>query len=159
MRESRSKEVRDMPTKDRVRKQARPRPSTKPLERGPKAKVPPWTAEDGATVRAARLARGLTMAELAARISRSPARISEVERAVPGRGPNAALRAAIVDALAAQAPAPVKPKAKRAKAPAVKTEEPAPAEGACPSEDEMAAEEARLAAEAGHPVPAEEVGA
>jgi transcriptional regulator with XRE-family HTH domain len=133
---------------------------TKPKKQAkpePKAKVPPWTAEDGATVKAARLARGMTVTTLAALVHRSPARIYEVEHAYPGRGPNAALRAAIVDALAAQAPAPVKPKAKRAKSFADRRREdaaPAPAEGACPTDEEMA-EEARLAAEAGHPVPAE----
>jgi hypothetical protein len=68
----------------------------------------------------------MTVTTLAALVHRSPARIYEVEHAYPGRGPNAALRAAIVDALAAKAPAPVKPKAKRAKTPIAENAAPVP---------------------------------
>jgi transcriptional regulator with XRE-family HTH domain len=131
-----------MPTKDRVRKQARPRPSTKPVERGPKAKVP-WSDEVGAQLKADRQARGVTRAVLAQACAVSQSRIRELEvnRDPKGR--------------------PTHPSPRLAKALASwfrRHPTPAPAEGACPTDEEMA-EEARLAAEAGHPVPAEEVSA
>ncbi|MCJ7509639.1 MAG: helix-turn-helix transcriptional regulator [Dehalococcoidia bacterium] len=88
-----------MPTQERVKKQARPRPSSKPLERGPRAKVPAWDAEKGAVIRAARVARGLTMGALGKLVSRCGSRIGEVERAEAGKGPNAALLNAIMEAL------------------------------------------------------------
>jgi hypothetical protein len=157
-----------MATKKRGRKRARPA-----------AKAPAdrfmWTADQAAWVREARLARGMTVAGLAALIHRSTRRVYELEHAHPGRGPNKALRAALARALA---PAPARPR-RAGKKPhlvaAVVLEEPAqaepaqgteeacglaamtragrPAEGACPDEDEMN-EEARLAALAGHPIDA-----
>jgi len=162
-----------MVTKKRERKRARPAAKA-PAERFL------WTPEDAAWVREARLARGMTVAALAALIRRSTRRVYELEHAHPGRGPNKELKAALARALA---PAPARPRAKPRRAgkkphlvAEVVLEEPAqgpqpteeacglaavtragrPAEGHCPSEDEMAEEE-RLAAEAGHPVPVDPV--
>lgn len=157
-----------MATKKRERRRARaeaPRPQPAPV-----AERFRWSADQAAWVREARLARGMTIAALAALIHRSTRRVWEIEHNFPGRGPNLALRAALARALA---PAPARPR-RAGKAKAELTAEvvlepaqgPQPteeacglaavtraAEGACPSEDEMD-EEARIAAESGHPIDA-----
>jgi transcriptional regulator with XRE-family HTH domain len=111
-----------------------------------------WTLEDAAAVTLAREAAGLTKKALAALAGVSPARIYEVEKCYPGRGPNASLRARIAEALARAQ----KPRARRAGRPKPHLVAEAalaePAQGFCPTEDEMD-EEARLAAEAGKAAP------
>ena len=141
----------------KAKKERKPQPSTKPRnEPEPKAaKIRvPWTPDDGLKLRAARLALGLSMKALAQEVGCCGSRVRELELDVERRGPpSPALAQRLGEFFSthkpAQAPMPInekpagKGKPKRAKA---------PAEGVCPSEEEMAEEE-RLAAEAGHPAP------
>jgi hypothetical protein len=80
------------------RKRAKPRPKAERFR---------WTKAEAAVVSGARERLGLSKAALAALAAVSAARISEVETCFAGRGPNAALRARIVDALSAYAGGPV----------------------------------------------------
>jgi ribosome-binding protein aMBF1 (putative translation factor) len=91
----------------------RPRPSTKPVEREPKVKVP-WDDDIGAALKADREARGLTRVALANACGVSASRIRELERNLDPKGrpthPSPRLAKALASWFKAHpAPMPAKP--------------------------------------------------